>query len=687
MGAHLLALFTAVFFPQDSITTYATPATRVVVAGAMTRHQAEDTTVADYRATLHYRLSMALGRRRWGHYPPVAVEEQVATVAWQRPNDLRVDIIGRQARQLSGDFELSSHFSRPWFVPRGVGDSVRIFSDEFPATGALHPLARGAEAFYHYDLTDSLAVAMPDGSHLKLYEVEVIPKRAAPALIAGRLWIAAGTHDVVRLTFRYVGTGLFVRPDSGRHDSTGTRRLNAFISRLVTVDVDVEYARQDGRYWMPFRQSVAGTVSIPLSGGMVIPFQAVSEFSDYIVNGGQGGQVVRGEWRGGRFELHRPPDDSLALYRGWTDSLRFGNAPDDDQRVRAVVADMARISEELPGDITGQRPVAISYERTRDALQYNRVQGLSLGAGARLHVPGAAFTDVYPTVRYGFSDRRMTGRLAVVRDAPGARVTVAAYHDLGDVDPFAPARSLANSVNALFTAHDNGDYYLASGGEIGVVTGVGLATDLRVTLRGERQRSVERRARSWVNDQLGGTGAFATNPPVLEGDFGIASISAVRYGAFHWTGTLEGMVGKGVTTGRAYGEVRRNGGGARGYTLRLKAGITERSAPPQMLFRLGGETTVRGFDYATVTAPSFWAAQLDLSPLRGTIRPVLFIDAGQAAAADSLFRSRALVGGGIGLSVYSPLLRATLIRMDLSHPITPDNGSTWRFDLVFSPVR
>ncbi|HEU5051274.1 MAG TPA: ShlB/FhaC/HecB family hemolysin secretion/activation protein, partial [Gemmatimonadales bacterium] len=121
--------------------------------------------------------------------------------------------------------------------------------------------------------------------------------------------------------------------------------------------------------------------------------------------------------------------------------------------------------------------------------------------------------------------------------------------------------------------------------------------------------------------------------------------------------------------------------------LRLKAGVAENAAPPQMQFRLGGMQTVRGFEYGTLMAPAFWAAQLDVSPLKGTIRPVLFIDAGQAAPLDGLFESEALAGGGIGVSVYSPLLRTTLIRMDLSHPISPDEGGKWRFDLVFSPVR
>ena len=95
---------------------------------------------------------------------------------------------------------------------------------------------------------------------------------------------------------------------------------------------------------------------------------------------------------------------------------------------------------------------------------------------------------------------------------------------------------------------------------------------------------------------------------------------------------------------------------------------------------------MRGFEYASVRAPAFWAAQLDVSPLRGTIRPVLFIDAGQAGPGSDLFSTDALVGGGIGVSMYSPLLRTTLVRFDLSHPITPEGGE-WRFDVVFSPVR
>jgi outer membrane protein assembly factor BamA len=129
-------------------------------------------------------------------------------------------------------------------------------------------------------------------------------------------------------------------------------------------------------------------------------------------------------------------------------------------------------------------------------------------------------------------------------------------------------------------------------------------------------------------------------------------------------------------TARLFGSYRRplwrQGGVA---TLSLRAGIATARPLAQQEFRLGGSGSVRSFDYGTRRGQAFWAAQLDWPLSRGLVQPVLFADAGQADRASALFRSRAIAGGGMGLSFFGGILR-----FDLSHPFTK-GGSGVRFDL------
>jgi hemolysin activation/secretion protein len=103
--------------------------------------------------------------------------------------------------------------------------------------------------------------------------------------------------------------------------------------------------------------------------------------------------------------------------------------------------------------------------------------------------------------------------------------------------------------------------------------------------------------------------------------------------------------------------------------LSLKAGITSSPGLPQTDFRVGGRRSVRGFDYGYQRGQAMWALQADWAPIGSWIRPVLFADAGQAAAADQLSQTEILVGGGAGVS----LVRG-LIRIDFSHAINPGVG-------------
>jgi hypothetical protein len=445
-------------------------------------------------------------------------------------------------------------------------DARARIRDRFPTTGALHPLAAGGSRWYRYALVDSLRVAPAGGAPVRVYVVKVVPRRAGPALVAGRLWIDADSSDVVRLAVRYVG----IRP---------------------------------------------------------------------------------------------PPDDSLERYAAGDDSLGGWEV------------------DSLPPDITGERAQGISFEKPSDPLRYDRVQGWSFGFGYRIRVPAIEFAGIQATVRYGISDERLTGRVSFERDAPTGRLSVRGYRDIVDVDPISRGQTVGNTLDAIFAAHDNADYMLATGGGASFATSLPTGWELGLSARVERHRSVMAQAKSDVNDFFGGDGLFPENAPVTEGTFGGGSVSLSGTIPFRWSVTADALGGEGLFTGRFFGEIRRSFGGVRGATIRAKAGIATNTDLQQMQFRVGGVNTVRGFDYGTLRGQAFWATQLDIAPIRGRIRPVLFADAGRASAPGDLFEGQVLVGAGVGLSVFGGLLR-----LDLSRRLSPGDG-TVRFDVTAGAPR
>jgi hypothetical protein len=232
---------------------------------------------------------------------------------------------------------------------------------------------------------------------LRLYAVEVVPQRPGPSLVAGTLWLDGANADVARFTFRYVGTELWSDEED---DPEERRRVNNLVNRILTVDSDLDTACRT-RSTDAVRQVLSGKVQIPLISDIVIPFEAITTFRDYEINTGQpvvfglappdsgkdddshggapgftGPAIRAGRWQDGRYEIHRPPTDSLRAYQDWGDTLNLDLAVEDEQRIRAAQAELAHLAETLPSDVTGVRPAGFEYERFADILRFNRVQGL-----------------------------------------------------------------------------------------------------------------------------------------------------------------------------------------------------------------------------------------------------------------------------------------------------------------------
>lgn len=697
----MTALLLAAFLVTAQDSAFADGSTRRVVELAVRRHAATDTLLHDYRATVRSRLDVALGRGRFPRLFPLVATEHVARLQWSAPNDLRVELVGQRQRVLMRDMKVQVGFARPWFIPRSLGDSIRLLDDELPERAALHPFAAGAERFYHYALTDSATIYLPQRT-LEVVALDVEPRRPAPALIAGRVWVDRNLGDVVRMTFLFLGDYLWASPDGETaRDSAEARRDTRRAMRVVRLEAEIEYALFEDRFWMPRSQLVAIHIHEPWLTRATLPVRFTTTFDEYEINAGTavrfraqlpdtldqvtvvdltipGGLSIHAgrQADGGRWELSTPPRDSLLAYDGWPDTMVFAASAGDEQRFRDVTAYLARLAEDLPGEWVGRG--GLYPTQLGELVRFNRVQGLSLG-GAVAWQPGTAFTEVRARARYGFSDGRLLGGIAVVREAPGGSWELEGGRDLVPVDPFSRAGGLAHTLNALLGGHDDADYLLATGGRLTHRRLSGSSTEWWLTAGAERHRSVRTSTGSRLHDVFFGDGLFPPNPPVREGWYGVARSALDHRGlTARWTLAADLLAGEGLVVGRFSGSAAGRVGPAR---LALKAAAASRDDVPQMLLRAGGPETVRGYEFGARVGEAMWAAQLELTPPpRRFLTPIVFVDAGNAGRFDAVVETSPLLGVGGGVALF---LLTSELRLELSRSIGPGAEHRTRFDLLF----
>jgi len=692
-------------------TTYADSATAALVATARIRHSAQDSLVQDYTAVVRTRIDASAGRSRFARAFPLIAHETVARVRWSRPNDLKLDLLGVRVTSPFSGVRPEVWLDRPWFIPRAPDDSIRLMG--VPETAALHPLAPGADRYYHYAIRDSVTIALPERV-VRAVDVRVVPKQLAPALVAGDMWVDADNGDLVRFMVTFLGQYLWSAPDSAATaaDSARVRHDNARARRYLSVQADLEYALVDGRYWMPSRQLLAVTLDVPWLIDASFPMRALTTFADYRINAAvpvafrlppdsgrrrrlvcnapddatyvrhadgcrrDYGFVHDGRWSGGRWEIDAPPLDSLVAYH-WAEPLRLQLDPAEARHVQQTVAALARLDENLPGQWTGRRVGEVRWVRLADLIRFNRVQGPSLGVGYAIR-PGPDFTTLQATGRLGLSDRRPMGSLTWLREAPAGRLEMGVFRRLDEMDPWSRGQSIGNSLNALFAGHDDANYFLASGANIAYMAYTGPLHDVTFRLGVVRERSVTTVAGSRVSDWLGTSGALGPNPPIAEGDYLRAAVEPhrrlpyadVRVG-------IEAGLGDSLRAARGWlaATVPFRIGGRRG-ALSVKTGVGVGDTMPQLMFAVGGPATVRGYPYGAEIGRGFWAAQLDLGVTRGWLAtPVLFADVGS-----TFDQSDPLVGAGAGLSILDGW-----VRFDLSKGVHP--AGAVRFDLRFGAPR
>ena len=710
---------------QPDTATFRDAATAQLYALARVRHVRQDSMVHDYQAVVRTRLEASYGRSRFARLTTLIAHETVAKITWRRPNDLKVEVLGARGRapivrmlgaigdvgeDIDEDLRSQLVMDRPWFIPRALGDSIRVMG--VPDQAVLHPLASRATDHYRFAIVDSVTIVMPD-RRVQAITMHVEPKRYGPALMAGDMWLDTKTGDVVRIRMLFLGEYLWDQPEGDTpEDSAEARHDNEVAQRFLSVEAEIEYALIDQRYWMPYRQFLAITAEIPFFLNATIPARALTTFGEYVVNtdapisfaipdeelgkvGGKSRRRLRvmedsmrdvgfgtdrmrrehgydhsGRWRDGRWEVAVPPADTLASYQ-WEEEFQLNFDPVEEERLRRAVTALAELENELPASWTGKRRFGLAWEQFADIVRFNRVQGVSLGAGLKFK-PKISFTTIFASARFGLADLRPTGSVMWRRDGPGGRLDVSAYRSVLEAEPWTRGLGVGNSINALFTAHDDADYYLALGGGLAFTWNTGWTQDMTLGVAVERHDSMVVESRSAI-----GSGDFQPNPAVHVGTFLRASASRDdRLGESRIRTGVMLLTDDSLTGGRVWASVDLPFQ-LLGRTGRIvaRAGAMRGDNMPQLLFRVGGSQTVRGYTYGTRRGREMWSLQLDYALRRsGLWAPVVFADVGDT------FDGNPLIGVGAGISLLNGF-----IRFNLAKGVNPTTDV--RLDLLFRAPR
>jgi hypothetical protein len=696
-----------------SVDAYLDDQAREMVRLARARRALYDSRIQAYTATAVERISVGL--RAGIAERLVFRRETAARIDWTL-DTVRVEVLGARevAPVFSGAVRVPGDLDR--YMPTLAFDPVDSeMMLRLDSTNLRHPLATGSEAYYRFASGDSSVITLPDGRAVRLHELRILPRRSDPQLIAGSFWVDAATHAVVQAYFRQSRAYDVARDDD---DCGMACRLALAAIRPLSMELDyiaIDYGLWDLHWWLPRSIAAGGVLQ---AGRFAVPLQFERRYSDYTVEGDTTGRpVVQADSvrarpcrpRGAFLVTIGSTPDSAQAARN--DSIRAARRAERlaagadsaavcDRSFIVTAADAEQLlrSDLLPPSIftraagvlsapeleslaRGLRMIpAARWQLARPTVQlpadirYNRVEGLSLSAGALADF-GVLSLDA--AAGMGTADQRLRAELGVMRPGMATRLRAAGYTRLAAVDPAAAPFTLAGSLNALLFGRDDHEYFRATGAELIVRPADARTQWYELRMFGERQRAAAKQTDFSVPGLFDADRQFRPNLDADAADQIGASL-VLRTGrglnpaAFRWAAQLElhAEAGDYRFTRPALRLQSSLPLGRLSLTTEVAGGSSFGRAPAQRDWLLGGAATLRGYSAGAARGEAFWLGRVELAAGRPAARMVVFSDVGSAGPLDELRSVQPLHSVGAGISLLDGLLR-----IDLARPL---DGGRWK---------
>lgn len=692
--------------PALEANAFKDPGARTLLTAARKARLQQDSSISGYDATAYERISVGLGFKRIGRDRLLMRSERAARIIWSRGSPAYAEILGKRAviPMLDGkgdaDIDMDEAIPVPYYPGREtlwVGSGIA--KADIDESDIIHPLARGAEAYYTYATGDSVSFQLPGGQRINLRELVVRPRAPRWNVALGSLWFDISTARLVRGVIRLaepMDIWAVAEEENEHDDDAPPKWLKGLVSPLKAeiTAVTIEYGLHEGKFWMPRVQSLDGSAQ---AGFMRVPFKMEQSWKYANVNGASpvplpqiavADTATDSVSRAARIARRRTDcqngGSSTRTIRRWDngmqmvvktscDSAALAKSPelpksiyDEGEELFGSAERDALISEALalgaqPGWVP-QRPV---YTYGLGMTRFNKIEGLSTAIAARQSL-GEGYT-ARAMARIGIADWQPNGELGISRSNGRSTIGLNAYRRLSAANDWSDPFAFGASLSALLFGRDEGFYYRTAGIEL-----TGTPDDSVTTWRlfAENHNDAEKKTNFSIVKALGGDG-FEDN---IDADYGnIVGVAAERHGSHgldpHGLRLFGSVRGEAATGSFDFARAMFDATVSRGITKRLDGAITVGAGssagevPIQRLWYLGGSQTVRGQQAGTFIGDAFWMGRVEVGSSFVGARPVVFYDVGWAGdRRDFSDPGRPMSGAGVGASFMDGLVRFDVAR-------------------------
>ena len=398
-----------------------------------------DSALRNYSAKATGFVYFYLDRNEADDKTPVKVDQVALELYWAAPNLTKQRIVGLRDKSLLPN-RMYYHLDHLTVVQNGFGDVIRL-GDGDEVSDVPHPAAPRSDTVYDFRLADSLRLNFPPQPPVRVYEIQVRPRRTDRPALVGSIFIDQASADIVRMTFTFTPASYVDR-------------------RLDYINISLDNGLWSGSYWLPNEQYVEIRRQIPEL--------------DFVA-----GAVIKGRLRVYDYKFNQPLPRDFFFGRGieaasqeererfqFEEDILAGLNREELSAIPQINVLRAEAIRLIRGrKLSGLPPLRLHVPNTSSIVRYNRSEGLYLGLGARYKPALPIRFDAL--AGYAFAARKPGGSLSLRWDpTEETNVTWRGYYreprDL-DITPALPGA--LNTISSFF-GEDYQDVYYARGAEL-----------------------------------------------------------------------------------------------------------------------------------------------------------------------------------------------------------------------------